>query len=107
VTLGTEPSYPSTYKRGHFRSPPAMGVTFSGVVLRWYMNQEKTPLAPQRGGVVDHIGLSVPNLDPWIAKLRSENVKFLKGPTPYMVGNMRAVMIEGPSREAIELIEVK
>ena len=107
VTLGTEPSYPSTYKRGHMRSPPAMGVTIGGVVLRWYMNQEKTPLAPQRGGVVDHIGLSVANLDPWIAKLRGENVKFLKGPAPYMVGNMRAVMIEGPSHEAIELIEVK
>ena len=84
-----------------------MGVTFGNVVFRWYMNQEKTPLAPMRGGVVDHIGLSVPNLDPWIAKLRSENVKFLQGPTPYLVGNMRAVMIEGPSREAIELIEVK
>jgi hypothetical protein len=26
---------------------------------------------------------------------------------PYTVGGFRAVMIEGPSREAIELIEVK
>ena len=107
VTLGPTPSWPSTYKRGHFRMPPATGVNFSGVSFRWYMNQEKTPLAPMRGGVVDHFALSVADLDPWIAKLRSENVKFLQGPAPYRVGGMRAVMIEGPSKEAIEIIEVK
>jgi hypothetical protein len=37
--------------------------------------------------------------------LRRENVKFLK--QPYNLGKMRAVMIEGPSREALELVEVK
>jgi len=44
------------------------------------------------------------------AKLRSENVKFLgAGPdfNPVRVGDTRAIMIEGPSHEAIELIEVK
>jgi hypothetical protein len=89
------------------RVPPAMGVNFSDVFLRWYMVQEEAPLAPMRGTVVDHFALSVSDLDAWIAKLRSESVKFLEGPQPYNVGDFRAVMIEGPSSEAIELIEVK
>jgi hypothetical protein len=54
---------------------------------------------------MDHIGLSVQDLDAWIAKLRGEAVTFLE--PPYQVGEYRAVMIEGPSREAIELIEIK
>ena len=51
------------------------------------------------------IGLSVGDLDAWVAKLRGENVKFLE--QPYKLGDTRAVMIEGPSREALELVEVK
>jgi hypothetical protein len=54
---------------------------------------------------VDHFGISVANLDAWIAKLQKENVKFLR--KTYKLGDTRAVMIEGPSREAIELVEVK
>jgi hypothetical protein len=99
-------SWPSTYKRGHVRVPNAMGVNFSDVFLRWYMNQEEAPLAPMRGGVVDHFALSVADLDAWIAKLRSENVTFLEA-RPYKFGDTRAVMIEGPSKEAIELVEIK
>jgi hypothetical protein len=37
--------------------------------------------------------------------LKGEGVKFLDG--PYKLGSTRAVMIEGPSREALELVEVK
>ena len=54
---------------------------------------------------VDHVGLSVSNLDYWVAKLRAGGVKFLE--QPYKLGDARAVMVEGPSREAIELVEVK
>jgi len=39
-----------------------------------------------------------------VAKLRGEGVRFLEG--PYTLGYTRAVMIEGPSREALELVEV-
>ena len=49
--------------------------------------------------------MSVGNLDAWIAKLRGEGVKFLE--QPYKLGDTRAVMIEGPSREALELVEVR
>ena len=54
---------------------------------------------------MDHIGLRVADLDSWVAKLRAEGVRFLE--QPYALGNTRAAMIEGPSREAIELVEVK
>jgi len=57
-----------------------------------------------RGHVYDHIALSVNDLDAWIAKLRGEGVTFLE--EPYQLGDTRAVMIEGPSREALELVEV-
>src|SRR4029453_15189819 len=41
----------------------------------------------------------------WVAKLRGERVRFLE--EPYRLGDTRAVMIEGPSREALELVEVR
>jgi hypothetical protein len=80
-------------------------MAFSDVSLFAYMNQTDQPLAPTRGHLVDHYALSVANLDAWIAKLRAEHVAFLE--QPYKVGDDRAVMIEGPSHEAIELIEIR
>ena len=74
-------------------------------MLTWYANQDSRPLGPSRGQMQDHIGLSVGDLDAWIAKLKGEGVRFLDG--PYRLGDTRAIMIEGPSREAIELVEVK
>jgi Glyoxalase/Bleomycin resistance protein/Dioxygenase superfamily len=75
------------------------------VLLTWYARQGKEPLVGTRGHVYDHIGLSVSDLDAWVAKLRSEGVTILQ--EPYRLGDTRAVMIEGPSREAIELVEVR
>jgi hypothetical protein len=37
-----------------------------------------------------------------IAKLKAENVNVLKPPYPF--GDLRAIMIDGPSRESIEII---
>ena len=62
-------------------------------------------MASTRGHLADHVGLSVGSLDAWLAKLRREGVKILE--EPYKLGDTRAVLIEGPSREAIELVEVK
>jgi hypothetical protein len=84
---------------------PQAGVAFGDVALNWYMNQGDTPLAPTRGHLADHLALSVANLDAWVAKLQKENVTFLQ--QTYRLGDTRAVMIEGPSREAIELVEAK
>ena len=87
-----------------FRSPRA-GVEFGDVSMMWYANQGDRPLVSSRGQLQDHIALSVADLDAWADKLRSEGVTFLEA--PYQLGDTRALMIEGPSREAIELVEVR
>jgi 4-hydroxyphenylpyruvate dioxygenase-like putative hemolysin len=69
------------------------------------MRQGAVPLVGTRGHLMDHAALSVTNLDAWIAKLRAEGVKMLE--QPYALGESRALLVEGPSREAIELVEVK
>ena len=99
-----EPSWPGLEKEGTIRVPSA-GVTFDDVAMMWYARQGSRELVSTRGHLADHVGLSVTNLDAWIAKLHNENVKFLE--QPYKLGDSRAVMIEGPSREAIELVEIK
>jgi hypothetical protein len=69
------------------------------------MRQGDKPLVSTRGHLYDHIALSVADLDAWIAKLRGEGVTLREA--PYRLGDTRAAMIEGPSLEAIELVEVK
>jgi hypothetical protein len=104
VVRGPDTTWPALEKEGMYRTPRA-DVVFGDVSLNSYMNPGDRPLASTRGHLVDHFALSVKNLDAWIAKLRSEGVKFLE--QPYKLGDMRAVMIEGPSHEAIELVEVR
>ena len=104
VERGADRTWPALNREGMFRAPRA-GVEFGDVVLTWYMNQGDQPLASSRGQMQDHIGFSVADLGAWIDKLKGEGVTFLDG--PYRLGDTRAVMIEGPSREAIELVEVK
>ena len=103
VPRGPERSWPALEREGMFRSPSA-AVIFGDVSFPAYMRQNEQPLVSSRGHLYDHIALSVADLDAWIAKLRSEGVRFLE--EPYKLGSARAVMIEGPSREAIELVEV-
>jgi len=103
VPRGAERSFPALEQGGMFRNPRA-AVTFGDVALTWYARQGDKPLAGTRGQLYDHIALSVTDLDAWIAKLRGEGVTFLE--QPYELGDTRAVMIEGPSREALELVEI-
>ena len=102
VPRGADRTWPALNREGMFRTPRA-GVEFGDVVLTWYANQGETPLASPRGQLQDHIALSVADLDAWVAKLRAEGVTFLA--EPYRLGETRAVMIEGPSREALELVQ--
>lgn len=104
VARGPDRSFPALDPDGTYRTPRA-AVAFGDVMLTWYARQGATPLAPSRGHVCDHIGLGVGDLDAWVAKLRAEGVRFLE--EPYRLGDTHAVMIEGPSREALELVEVK
>jgi catechol 2,3-dioxygenase-like lactoylglutathione lyase family enzyme len=99
---GADPSWPSLNQKGTYRFPTG-GVSFDDVAMNWYMNQTGKPLAPTIGHLMDHVSLSVSGLDAWTAKLKGEGVVFLR--QPYRIGATRAVMIEGPSHEAIELIE--
>jgi len=104
VPRGPDRSWPALEQQGMFRTPTT-GVLFGDVAMNWYMRQTDKPLVSTRGHLMDHVALSVTNLDAWVAKLRGEGVRFLE--QPYRLGDTRAVMIEGPSREAIELVEVK
>ncbi len=101
---GAERSWPSLTQAGMFRDPRA-GVVFGDIVLTWYANQWEQPLVSSRGQLQDHIAFAVTDLDAWISKLRGEGVTFLED--VYRLGDTRAVMIEGPSKEALELVEVR
>jgi len=101
---GADPSWPSLNRNGTYRFPTG-GVSFDDVAMNWYMNQTEKPLAPTIGHLMDHVSLSVGDLDAWTAKLKGEGVVFRK--ESYRVGTARAIMIEGPSHEAIELVEEK
>ena len=94
-------TFPALNPEGMFRAPPG-GVMAGDITLTWYPNQGTTPLAPSRGQRLDHIAFAVEDLDEWSAKLRDAGVTFLEDGLVF--GETPAVMIEGPSREAIVLI---
>jgi hypothetical protein len=100
---GGEPSWLSLVPEGT-RRQPAGGVAFGDVELNWYQRQGSQPLISSRGQVMDHVGLQVRNLNAWLTRLRQNGVRVLR--KPYRFGAGRAALIEGPSREVIELVEV-
>ena len=104
VPRGADRTFPALERDGMFRTPSA-AIAFGDVAFLSYMRQGDRPLVSSRGHVYDHIALSVTDLDAWVAKLRGEGVRFLD--EPYTLGDTRAVMIEGPSREALELVEIR
>ena len=104
VPRGPDRTWPALEIEGAFRTPSA-GVVFGDVAMNWYMRQGAAPLAGTRGRLMDHVALSVNDLDAWVTKLVAGGVTLLE--KPHALGGTRAVMIEGPSREAIELVEVK
>ena len=101
---GPDRTWPALDRDGMFRTPRA-GVEFGDVSMMWYANQGEAPLVSPRGQLQDHIALSVADLDAWADKLAGEGVTILEA--IYPLGDTRALMIEGPSREAIELVEAK
>ena len=102
VARGPDTTWPALEIQGTYRTPTS-GVLFGTVAINWYMRQGNRPLVSTRGTLVDHVALSVTNLDAWMAKLRREGVKILA--EPYKLGTARAALIEGPSLEALELVE--
>jgi catechol 2,3-dioxygenase-like lactoylglutathione lyase family enzyme len=102
VARGVDRTFPALGREGMYRTPSG-GVAFGDVWLPWYMRQGEVPLVPTRGHLYDHFALSVANLDAWADQLKTAGVTFLE--EPYPLGDTRAVMISGPSQEAIELVE--
>jgi Glyoxalase/Bleomycin resistance protein/Dioxygenase superfamily len=97
------PTWPSFAKTGFVRDP-AGGVLFDDISISirpW----PGGGLVSTRGKLVDHWALSTTDLTATVARLKREGVKFLEEIHPW--GSMRAAMIEGPDRIAIELVEVK
>jgi catechol 2,3-dioxygenase-like lactoylglutathione lyase family enzyme len=97
-------TWPALDVDGMYRAPQ-IPLIFGDVSMGGYMRQVDASLVGTRGHLADHVGLSVSDLDAWVAKLRAEGVTFLE--QPYKLGDTRAVMIEGPSHEALELVEIK
>lgn len=98
------PTWPSFFKFPGFVRDPSGSVLFDDInilIRPWPGGGLVSP----RGRIVDHWALSVADLEPTVARLQSEGVKFLEEIHPW--GNTRAAMIEGPDRVAIEIVEVK
>jgi catechol 2,3-dioxygenase-like lactoylglutathione lyase family enzyme len=104
VPRGSDRTFPALDRDGMFRTPSA-AVAFGDVAFPSYMRQGDRPLVGTRGHLYDHFALAVGDLDAWAARLGDEGIPLLE--KPYRLGDTRAVMIEGPSREAIELVEVR
>jgi len=103
TTAYAPPTWPSFAKTGFVRDP-AGGVNIDDISISirpW----PGGGLVSTRGKLVDHWAVSTSNLDATVARLKREGVKFLEEIHPW--GTMRAAMIEGPDRIAIELVEVK
>ena len=104
-------SYPTFIPAGQLRQPIGF-VRLANAGLAWYTRQCRNgrcgadgdrPLVPSRGQVVDHMGLTYPDLDPVIAHLEAAGVPIIEGPYPF--GDGRAILIEDLDGLALELIE--
>jgi catechol 2,3-dioxygenase-like lactoylglutathione lyase family enzyme len=67
--------------------------------------ENRKTFEPTKGRVVDHIGISVPNLDEAIAKLKKEGVTVTDEPRAIAGGKVKFAFIEGPDKMRIEIIE--
>ena len=102
-TVYSPPTFPS-FAKGGFVRDPAGGVTIDDISI----SMRPWPgggLASTRGRLYDHWAVSTADLDKTVTRLKGEGVKFLEEIHPW--GSMRAAMIEGPDRIAIEIVEVK
>jgi catechol 2,3-dioxygenase-like lactoylglutathione lyase family enzyme len=98
------PTWPSFFKFPGFVRDPSGAVFFDDISISirpW----PGGGLAATRGHIVDHWTLSVADLAATVARLKGEGVTVLEDVHAW--GNMRAAMIEGPDRVAIEIVEVR
>jgi catechol 2,3-dioxygenase-like lactoylglutathione lyase family enzyme len=106
------PSWPSMLPQGTLRNP-RVTVDFTNNSFSWYAppcragrcGEGDAPLAPSRGQVLDHIGLTYPDLDTHVPRLRRAGVKIVR--EIHRWGDTRAAMIEDLDGLAIMLVERK
>jgi hypothetical protein len=112
VPIGTA-TYPTFIAQGQLRIPSG-SVRIANKGWSWYPRQCRSgrcgpgndqPLVRSRGQVVDHIGLTYPDLDAVIAHLKRTNVPIIEG--PYRFGDTRAILVEDLDGLAFELIDGK
>ena len=92
---------------------PRVTVNFTNNSFSWYARpcqsgrcrEGDMKLSPSRGQVLDHIGLTYPDLDTHVPRLRREGVKILED--VHKLGDTRAAMIEDLDGLAIMLVERK
>jgi catechol 2,3-dioxygenase-like lactoylglutathione lyase family enzyme len=102
---GRAPSREARFYKG-FQVGPTVSFVMDGVnVIIFPVEYLRGPkeLVSTRGRVVDHVGLTVDDLDGTLRRLRRDGVRTLSGVKK--IGGMRSVMIEGPDRMAIQLVE--
>jgi len=106
-----EVTFPTYMQPGQLRIP-AGNARIENASWLWYPRQCRAgrcgsghdqPLTRSRGQVVDHIGLTYPDLDTVIAHLETRMVPIVEGPYPF--GETRAILVEDPNGLAYELIE--
>lgn len=72
---------------------------------KWPAWEGRETFESTKGHVVDHIGISVDNLDDAIAKLKAAGVKVTDEPKSVAGGRIKYAFIEGPDKMRIEVIE--
>lgn len=72
---------------------------------KWSYWEGRDTFESTKGHVVDHIGISVDNLDDAVAKLRAAGVKVTDEPRLAAGGKIKFAFIEGPDKMRIEVIE--
>jgi catechol 2,3-dioxygenase-like lactoylglutathione lyase family enzyme len=106
------PSWPSMLPQGTLRNP-RVTVNLTDNSFSWYARpcqagrcgDGDAKLVSSRGQVLDHVGLTYPDLDTHVPRLRRAGVKILAGVHKW--GDTRAAMIEDPDGLAIMLVERK
>jgi catechol 2,3-dioxygenase-like lactoylglutathione lyase family enzyme len=63
----------------------------------------RTAYAPNRGRVIDHVAISVDNLDQTVARLRGEGVTILAAPRT--ANGIRSAFVQAPDNMALEIVE--
>lgn len=67
--------------------------------------KDRTDFEPTKGRVIDHLGLSVDNLEETLARLEKAGVKITDPPRSVLGGKVKYAFIEGPDKMRIELVE--